>query len=494
MSNINKVKLNDVLYGIESIFDSSFSMLGLRKLEPVFSPGFIRYDTLNTGSGGDHLISDLIEIPAMTVLYVPRISKSNSTSLLTLCASDGTPTQCLLRGTSTANSTGEYILYPFVENAYVRVGGNKTMTQYMNYYTKAFTDDIVITADNFKEMNPVMSITINSGVIKDDGIANGPAYERTSGIVLPKGFTIEYWGGGSSSCVVLSKTDYDYSYVDPITHGNGRIQHLTYTATAHEFVRLSARVYPTTDAFNAILPPDKFYGWKVYYNPFHHEDVKHSPLYGKNLTVIGDSLIYGNGLGVGATWITNIGLKYNMNFTNLGDNSNPVAESPDSGETAMVDRIDTVPLDTDYFVLLGGANDKRYNVPIGTVDSSDKTTFLGAINNIVSAIHARCPKAKILLMTTYMRFSSTNTLGLGDADYAEAMITGGRANFVPVFDNFHNSGVNFMNDNQRSWMDESRNRQKEVSGVTTYIDDTHHFSIEGYEWITPIYEAALNAI
>lgn len=494
MGNIKQINYLGVQYGIESVLDTSFSMLGLQKVEPTFSPGWINYNTLASGSGGDHLISAVFQVPAMSVLYVPRISRSNTTSLLTLCSEDGTPQKCLLRGTTTENSTGEYILYPFVDSAYVKVGGNTTMTDYMNYYIKDFTEDIVITADNFKLMNPVMSITINSGLIKDSGIDSSDAYERTSGIVLPKGFTIECWGGGSSTCVTLSRTDYAYSLVDPIEHGDSRIEHFKYTASDHEFVRLSSRVYPTTDAFNAILPPEKFYAWKVYYSPFHYDDVKGSPLYGKKLTVMGDSLIYGNGLGNGATWITNIGLKYNMDYVNLGDNSNPVAEASGTSETAMVDRISSVPADTDYFVLLGGANDKRYNVPIGTTSSTDKTTFLGAINNIISALRVRCPKAKILLMTTYMRFSSTNDLSLGDADYAEAMITGGRANFVPVFDNFHNSGVNFLDSNQRAWMDESRNRQKKVSGSTTYIDDTHHFSIEGYEWITPIYEAALSGI
>ena len=173
---------------------------------------------------------------------------------------------------------------------------------------------------------------------------------------------------------------------------------------------------------------------------------------------------------------------------------NSVAEqSAETTNPAMVNRIDSVPTDTQIFVLLGGANDKRLNVPIGETTDTVKTTFLGALNNIVSSLRTRCPKAHILFMTTYNRFSSRNGQGLGDEDYANAMITAARHNLVPCFDNFHCSGVNFLDANMDAWMDECTNRQKKVDDETVYDDPSHHFGLEGYEWVTPIYEAYLAA-
>jgi hypothetical protein len=43
-------------------------------------------------------------------------------------------------------------------------------------------------------------------------------------------------------------------------------------------------------------------------------------------------------------------------------------------------------------------------------------------------------------------------------------------------------------------MDEGHDRQKLVDGQIVYYQDTHHFSIEGYEWITPIYEHLLKSL
>lgn len=468
---------------------------GKYELQLNFSAGFIKPATLEvqTTGTGDHKLSNTIYIPAMTMVYVPKVSRSTSTVLLCRCLEDGTPDKALIIGTTAGTSDGSYVKYPFFEGAYVRFGGNKKMLDYMHYYAEKITESVVINAENYGEYNKNYVLTYDEGAVIDSGTTGGKQYLHTSLISLPKGMTIDYWTCGSSSLVSLSEYNpASYTIIRSLQYGDrGVISHYTYTAEDDMYVRISARVYAPTDGISDVLPPANFYDWKIYYKPLYYDAVKTTPLYNKHLTVIGDSLIHGNQLGTGVTWITNIGIKYNMTYVNLGDNGNPVATSDGSGEIAMVDRLNDVPENTDYFVLLGGANDKRLNVPIGDVDSTDKTTFIGAINTIIDAIRVKCPKAKILLLTTYMRYASTNTLGLGDKDYAEAMIEAGRNNFVPVFDNFHNSGVNFLNDSQRSWMDESRNRQQLVNDEVVYYSDTHHFSVEGYEWITPIYEQLL---
>ena len=483
----------EAVAAVNGRLDALNELLSAYEISPNFNNGFIKYDTLEYGTGGTHQYSDVVLIPAMSLVYVPRISKSSSTSLLTLCNSEGNPVQCLIRGTTTAQSTGDFFIYPFVEDSYVRFGGNTAMSDYMRYYRKKFDEDYVVDVDSFRLLNPY-NFDHSAGAIKEAGVVTAAEYEYLANIALPKGMTIEFYGCAGAGVATLSEFSQTFTIQQILVAGTGFIQHEQYTANSHMLVRLCARVRPTETAFSVVLPEEKLFGWKIYYKPFHFKENKNSPLYQKKLTVIGDSLIHGNVLGNGSTWVTNVGIKYNMVYVNLGDNGNPVATVDDSGEVAMVDRITDVPTDTDIFVLLGGANDKRFNVPLGEIDSTNKYTFYGALNTIISAVYARCPKAKILLMTTYCRYTSKNSLDLGDEDYANAMLEAGRHNLVPVFDNYHNSGVNFLNANQLAWIDESRNRQKKVNDQTTYIDPTHHFSVEGYEWLTSIYEAALSAI
>lgn len=473
---------------------------GMAALQLEFSAGYINPATLEivTTGTGDHLISQPVQIPAMSLLYIPKVSKSQNTTLLCECNSSGTPVFPTIRGTMTSASTGEYIIVPVLYESYYIFGGNNTMTEYMKYYVKEFRpeDSFEFTKDTFSKYsgNP-SAYDYAEGPIIDSGTTGGPSYLHTNNIFLQKGMTIEYWSAGSASNVALSKyNNATTTIIEPITHGNSQILHNEYTAAEPMYVRLSARVLPQSDGMSVVLPPELFHAWRVYYKPYHIKKHENSQLYQKHMTVIGDSLINGNTLGNGATWITSVGIKYGMVYTNLGINGNSVAEqSTETTNPAMVNRISTVPTDTEIFVILGGANDKRLNVPIGDIESADKTTFIGALNSIVSQMRTRCPKARILFMTTYNRYESRNTLGFGDADYAAAMIEAGKRNLIPVFDNFHCSGVNFLDDNLIGWMDESRNRQIVVDGETQYDDPTHHFSIEGYEWIQPLYEAYLSA-
>lgn len=475
---------------------SAMRFFGKHELDLTFSAGFIRYDTLALSSGGTHQISDVLYIPPLSVLHIPKISKSNSTSLLTLCESDGTPKQCLLRGTTAANSDGSYLKYPFVNGEYVRIAGNTALSQYMHYYIEPLNYDLVINENNYTEFDPYDTVTYGVGWLTDTGFGtqNTESYKYTPLIVVPKGMTIELWSAGSSALVSLGEYAWNFTIKEPIIHGDSGIEHFTYTADKHMLIRTSARIAPMTVGNSVVLPEDKFFSWKIYYKGTHFESLKNAPIYGKKLTVMGDSLISGNTLKTGVTWVTGICIKYNMSYTNLGVNGNPVARIDDETVTSMVDRTDDVPLDTEYFVLLGGANDKRFDVPLGTIDSVDPSTFYGAINLIVSNVRSRCPKTKMLLMSTYKRYDSVNSINLSDLDYANAMIEAGRHNSIPVFDNYHNSGVDFTDSVMLTWIDESRNKQQLVDGEIEYSSDTHHFSLEGYEWIQSVYENALKGL
>lgn len=478
------------LYKMESLME------GMAEIFPNFHPGFINPSTLliNTDAPGPHLYSDPILIPAGTVLYAPTVNRSGSVAMVTECSSTGQNLHLVLRGTTTNQSTGAYVKYPFVNDTYVRLSFNTYYDDTYKHFYTAPLNDYVITESNWYDLN-VRPLGYSSGPITESGPIGGPAYIHSDYIVVPKGFTVEFWSGGSESNQPLTHYDPMFETVDGSVSQEYGIVHEQWTATSYGSVRLSGRVNAPDDAFGAVVPVDKFKGWKIYYKPNHNQERKDSRLYGKKICAIGDSLIRGNILNIGATWLPTLTFRYNATGVNLGVNGGTVANTNNNGTTPSIyERLSSVPEDADYIILLGGANDKRVNVPLGDANSSDPYTFNGALNLISESLRTDHPKAKIIYMTTYWRYSSRNSIGLGDKDYADAMVEAAKRNHIPHFNNFTESGVDFLNEAMRSWMDESKDIKKNVGGVIEYRTETHHFSIEGYEWLEPLYEEVLKRL
>lgn len=213
---------------------------------------------------------------------------------------------------------------------------------------------------------------------------------------------------------------------------------------------------------------------------------EHSPLYKKKIVGLGDSLMYGNVSGNSITWFNKLGSKYDMDYYNHGDNGNPLADNPGETNPSMVERYMNMEDNADYIVLEAGANDKRLNVPMGDNDSTDITTFKGALNVTLDGLISRYPKGKILCMTNYNRYpGDVNTLGFSDWDYCQAMLDICRLKGIACFDNYHDSGLNWSNPVLYSWMDE---------GYVLNGTINTHISDEGYTWVMPKYEKALERL
>ena len=96
----------------------------------------------------------------------------------------------------------------------------------------------------------------------------------------------------------------------------------------------------------------------------------------------------------------------------------------------------------DICTIFFGTNDMSSNVPIGTIDSTDETTFLGALNSSITRIYRSNHKIKILLITPIYRSEETN-LGL-DA-YRNALIEFGNKYSIPVCEMHKKCSVNKFN-------------------------------------------------
>jgi lysophospholipase L1-like esterase len=100
-----------------------------------------------------------------------------------------------------------------------------------------------------------------------------------------------------------------------------------------------------------------------------------------------------------------------------------------------------------------GANEFRYDRPIGSDDDVGSETFKGALNYSIGLLRKSCPTARIFLITpwwlpTYDDRDSDvypNELGSFLRDYIAAMLRVADMNRVPCLDLFHSSGVGKTN-------------------------------------------------
>lgn len=210
-------------------------------------------------------------------------------------------------------------------------------------------------------------------------------------------------------------------------------------------------------------------------------------LYGKTIVALGDSLFHGNKDCKGNTWLEMMARRNEMKLYNYGQNGNTVAVQHVEKQplAPMCIRYADMVDDADYVVVLGGANDKRLDIPLGDINSSSTEFFCGALNVLIAGLTEKYPKARILFMTNYNRRPSKNKIDLSDIDYVEAMKQVCARWSIPCFDNYHNCGISFLNPAHAVWMDE---------GIVRGGEPNRHFSSEAYEWLSYKYEAILASI
>lgn len=211
-------------------------------------------------------------------------------------------------------------------------------------------------------------------------------------------------------------------------------------------------------------------------------------LFNKRIAVLGDSLTIGSGSALGHTWVEQLAERYGAITYNYGASGSKISSGGSSGASAddMVTRIDAIlnqhPA-LDYFILMGGANDKNDSVQIASVNATGTNTFIGAIKNIINKVRLKYGgSCKILLMTTYHRYDTFNNIGKCESDYVDAMITAGNFWSIPVFDNYNNAGIALNHPSAYPTADEWADiHYADGSG------NLGHFSRAAYDYLTPIY-------
>lgn len=229
------------------------------------------------------------------------------------------------------------------------------------------------------------------------------------------------------------------------------------------------------------------------------DDKRYLPgLSGKYVVAIGDSLIRGDALPYSAAWpaqITNAygGSETNTLVSNKGYNGLSLAVRGGDGND-FFDRYQSIFADIDStlssrgesipfaIVVQGGANDFNGDIPIGSRahSNTNTSTFWGAMNQIRAIIRNRYPKCRLMFMTTPIRKSGRNGVGLLELDYGRAMLDFCRYFNIPCFDSQTMLGIDILNpDNTFAWALESADLPEQTAGAT-------HYSAAAYEYMAPI--------
>ena len=150
-------------------------------------------------------------------------------------------------------------------------------------------------------------------------------------------------------------------------------------------------------------------------------------LNGLNVLAIGDSVFQGHSLSTDKQWLGLLAAECDWNMTNLGRNGWTVAYNPDAyadptqvrrsmydylmnntgyvyGSTSYYNYGDTAgksPEDVDVIFFEGGWNDYGWGLPLGTADSTNCGTLMGARNLIIDKLLEIYPNATIVLVTTW---------------------------------------------------------------------------------------------
>lgn len=202
-------------------------------------------------------------------------------------------------------------------------------------------------------------------------------------------------------------------------------------------------------------------------------------LYGKKIIVLGDSLTIGSGEALGHTCWENIATDYGCTVMNYGVSSSAIAGT--GSQISMVNRIDNILFNNptcDIFILMGGANDKNNNIPIGHRYTTDPDYFTGAINTIIGKVRNQYgTSCQILCMTTYHRYETVNNYG-DELLYVNAMKEVCNYHSIPCFDNYANS-IALAQDVPYSHLFDI--------GYTTGGVRSYHFNKVAYRYLTNIY-------
>lgn len=286
--------------------------------------------------------------------------------------------------------------------------------------------------------------------------------------------------------------DENKNLISGVSHNNN-VAYITATSPSNAaYIRCS--VYKKYRS-NAMLSQGNNVADYMPYIIWSDSGIYNNSLMGKVWYVLGDSATHGDFTGITQPNISSglyagelpvypyyIGNRTGMIIHNTAVNGASIATiTGDTRYQYSVDGVyDTiVGSDADYITIWLGANDMWNSVPIGTIDSSDATTFYGAWNKILAYYCENFPNAKLGIVVSFWLSSA----------YADAVKAVATKYGIPCLNLYDDDKIPVTIGSQRPDVDASikdmRNNQWKVSSTNNHPSAAYH-EIESYfieEWL-----------
>lgn len=188
----------------------------------------------------------------------------------------------------------------------------------------------------------------------------------------------------------------------------------------------------------------------------------YNKFYGKRYAAIGDSITYGfiprNYVGYPGQLKSFAKLtaeRLNMDFNNYGISGSTVAIV--EGREPMCQRFSSLPDNADVITVMGGTNDVRNNVPLGSMSDRTGNTFYGALHVLLGGLYKKyfidqgttVGKTKTIIVCTPLKLlSSCSSTQGGEGtlvewdDWINAIKQVAEYYSFPVLDFYNLSGIN----------------------------------------------------
>lgn len=187
------------------------------------------------------------------------------------------------------------------------------------------------------------------------------------------------------------------------------------------------------------------------YVPYDIFDIKtkeYTNLFGVKWCAFGDSLTDSATLASQTTGTKNyvdyVSKSLGLNVVNCGSGGTGFLKNNNKG--TFVDRVSSIPLDTEILTVFGSFNDYEYiSEHLGTIGDTGTDTIYGAIYNFIHDVYTRCPNAIIGIITPtkwgYLSdWKDVSAGGLCDS-YVEALLKTADKWSIQVLDLYHDSGL-----------------------------------------------------
>lgn len=158
---------------------------------------------------------------------------------------------------------------------------------------------------------------------------------------------------------------------------------------------------------------------------------------------------FGDSVTANNNWQPYVANKYRLKHVNKGIGGTFVSWID---STSMCDdvRINDLNPDADIITFMGGINDWRNNIPLGTINDSTNATFYGAVKIIAEKLINRYHSKNIVFMSTTYALTANrngwkdtsgykNNLGLTSGDYGKALMDVARLHELPCIDMYCDS-------------------------------------------------------